>query len=60
MIDNPDHLDTFLFCFFVLSLFIFPVDFVRQGFYVTLDPVLELALIYQAGLKLRDLPASAS
>ena len=32
----------------------------RQGFSVALEPVLELALVDQTGLELRDLPASAS
>ena len=31
-----------------------------QGFYVALEPGLELALVNQVGLKLRDPPASAS
>ena len=34
--------------------------FSRQGFSVALEPVLELAFIDQAGLELRDVPASAS
>ena len=34
--------------------------FLRQGFSVALEPVLELALVDQAGLELRDPPASAS
>ena len=29
--------------------------FLRQGFSVTLEPVLELALVEQAGLELRDI-----
>ena len=32
----------------------------RQGFSVAVKPVLELALVDQAGLELRDPPASAS
>ena len=32
----------------------------RQDFSVVLEPVLELALVDQAGLKLRDSPASSS
>ena len=34
--------------------------FSRHGFSVVLESVLELALLDQAGLELRDLPASAS
>ena len=34
--------------------------FSRQGFSVALKPVLELALVDQAGFELRDPPASAS
>ena len=34
--------------------------FSRQGFSVALEAVLELALVAQAGLELRDPPATAS
>ena len=44
------------FFFFFFSIF----GFLRQGFSVALEPVLKLALVDQAGLELRDLPASAS
>ena len=44
---------------FFYFLFLF-FGFLRQGFSVVLESVLELALVGQAGFKLRDPPASAS
>ena len=40
------------------SLYLF--GFLRQGFSVALEPILELALVAQAGLEFRDPPASVS
>ena len=48
---NSGDLVCYSFCLFVFS---------RQGFSVALEPVLELALVIQAGLKLTEIPASAS
>ena len=46
--------DSRAFCeYFILFLFIY--FFSRQGFSVALEPVLELALVYQAGLKLTEI-----
>ena len=51
-----------LYFFFFLSffLFFFFFGFMRQSFSVALEPVLELVLVDQVGLKLRDSPASTS
>ena len=36
-------------------LFFFYFDFLRQGFSVALEPVLELVLVHQAGLELTEI-----
>ena len=59
---TPWTLDTrkqvfFLFPSF-LSLFLFLSFFFSHAFFVVLEPVLELALVDQADLELRDAPAS--
>ena len=50
--------------FFHIKIFLFVSVFFffspRQAFFVALEPVVELVLVDQAGLKLRDPPASAS
>ena len=40
----------------VLGFFVCLFDFSRQGFSVAEEPVLELALVDQAGLKLKEIP----
>ena len=45
---------------YLLYYIIIILFFLRQGFSVALEPVLELALVDQAGLKLRDPHTSAS
>ena len=42
------------FLVFTTTSFFFPLDFLRQGFSVALEPALELALVDQAGLELTD------
>ncbi|KAM7334631.1 hypothetical protein ACRRTK_007951 [Alexandromys fortis] len=51
---KQNNTEKILFCYWFFCLF----SFLRQGFSVALKPVLELVLVDQAGLKLRDLPAS--
>ena len=61
MLDSSLHTVVFWFCFlFFLFCFVFCFVFLRQSFSVALEPVLELALVDQASLELRDPPASAS
>ena len=48
------------FAFLCLFVLFVSFCFLRQGFSVALKPVLELALVDQAGLRLRDLPSSVS
>ena len=54
-----DLFSSFVFDF-CLCVWFLVFGFLRQGFSVALELVLELALVDQAGLELRDPPASAS
>ena len=45
----------FFVCLFLYVLLLLLLLFLRQGFSVALEPVLELALVDQAGLKLTEI-----
>ena len=51
---TTDYFPDFFF-FTLFLIFVFGFGFSRQGFSVALEPVLELALVDQAGLELTEL-----